>query len=127
MEVEITYREDATVPEDLTPENYILEDRGTLNPDFGEIKIADVSVNGQTVTLTIDDDTQATEKNDLVYTGDDAGVRERNAFGVYCTGAWYRCGRHHLLWQVGLRRVQGQYYRNGLSGPSIPGAETPPH
>ena len=90
VEVEITYREDATVPEDLTPENYILEDRGTLNPDFGEIKIADVSVNGQTVTLTIDDDTQATEKNDLVYTGDDAGVRERNAFGVYCTGAWYR-------------------------------------
>ncbi len=49
-----------------------------------------MSVNGQTVTLTIDDDTQATEKNDLVYTGDDAGVRERNAFGVYCTGAWYR-------------------------------------
>lgn len=42
VEVEITYSDGVTVPEELTPEDYVLEDRGTLNPDFGEIQDRDV-------------------------------------------------------------------------------------
>ena len=43
--------------------SYILEDRGTLSPDFGRIEIAGVSVQGQTVTLSIAENTGATSNN----------------------------------------------------------------
>ena len=43
------------------------------------------------MTLTIDDGSAATANNKLVYTGDQKeGPRERNVFGIYATGAWYR-------------------------------------
>lgn len=75
----------------VTAQSYILEDRGTLSPDFGRIEIAGVSVQGQTVTLSIAENTGATSNNKMIYTGDQKeGSRERNAFGIYCTGAWYR-------------------------------------
>ena len=90
VEVEVTYRPGVDLS-NISASSYILEDRGSLNPDFGQIKIAGVSVNGRTVTLTIDDGSAATSRNALVYSGNPpAGVRERNAFGIYCTGAWYR-------------------------------------
>ena len=89
-QVDITYKDGVDVSA-ATAEDYVLTDRGTLNPDFGELNISDVTVAGQVVTLNISDLTDATENNKMVYTGDDKeGSRERNAFGVYCTGAWYR-------------------------------------
>ena len=89
-QVEITYKDGVDVSA-AAPADYVLTDRGTLNPDYGELNISDVTVDGQVVTLNISDLTDATENNKMVYTGDDKeGSRERNAFGVYCTGAWYR-------------------------------------
>ena len=88
--VEITYRPGVDVS-GVTAQSYSLEDRGTLSPDFGRIEIAGVSVQGQTVTLSIAENTGATSNNKMIYTGDQKeGSRERNAFGIYCTGAWYR-------------------------------------
>lgn len=88
--VAVTYRAGVDLSR-VTAAQYLLEDRGSLSPDFGPVQIAAVSVQGQTVTLTMDDDTAATASNKLVYTGDaKEGARERNAFGIYCTGAWYR-------------------------------------
>ncbi len=88
--MEITYRPGVDVS-GVTAQSYILEDRGTLSPDFGRIEIAGVSVQGQTVTLSIAENTGATSNNKMIYTGDQKeGSRERNAFGIYCTGAWYR-------------------------------------
>ena len=52
VSVEITYRPGVDVS-GVTAQSYILEDRGTLSPDFGRIEIAGVSVQGQTVTLSI--------------------------------------------------------------------------
>ena len=90
VSVEITYRPGVDVS-GVTAQSYILEDRGTLSPDFGRIEIAGVSVQGQTVTLSIAENTGATSNNKMIYTGDQKeGSRERNAFGIYCTGAWYR-------------------------------------
>ncbi|MDD6212874.1 MAG: hypothetical protein PUB22_07005, partial [Clostridiales bacterium] len=88
--VEVTYKE-GTDLSTVEAEDYILEDRGSLNPNFGQIKIADISVKRNVVTLEIALESAATENNKLVYTGDNKeGSRERNAFGIYCTGAWYR-------------------------------------
>ncbi len=90
VKVEVTYNAGVRLA-GINAESYILEDRGTLSPDYGRIKIANAAVNGQTVTLTLENGTAATEDNVLVYTGENpAGARVRNAFGVYCTGAWYR-------------------------------------
>ena len=90
VEVQVTYKPGVNVS-GVTADSYILEDRGSLSPDYGRIKIAGVSVQGQTVTLTIDDGSAATANNKLVYTGDQKeGPRERNVFGIYATGAWYR-------------------------------------
>lgn len=47
VSVEITYRPGVDVS-GVTAQSYILEDRGTLSPDFGRIEIAGVSVQGQT-------------------------------------------------------------------------------
>jgi predicted peptidase len=89
--VVITFKDGVDVS-GLGAEDFVLEDRGSLNPDFGQVRIASIAKSRKTVTLYILDDTQATEKNSLVYTGngDDKGVRERNAFGIYPTGNWYR-------------------------------------
>ena len=89
VEVVVTYKDGVDLS-GVTADSYILEDRGSLSPDYGQIAIESAAVDGQTVTLTISDASQATARNALVYTGEDAGARERNAFGIYSTGAWYR-------------------------------------
>ncbi|MBP5292467.1 MAG: prolyl oligopeptidase family serine peptidase [Lachnospiraceae bacterium] len=91
QKVVITFKDGVDVT-GLTADDFVLEDRGSLNPDFGQVRIASITKSRQTVTLYVLEDTQATEKNSLVYTGngDDRGVRERNAFGIYPTGNWYR-------------------------------------
>ena len=83
VEVEITYDKNVDLS-DIDADSYILEDRGSLNPDFGQIDIESATVKGQTVTLEITQDTDATEASSL------EGTRQRNSFGVYVTGAWYR-------------------------------------
>lgn len=67
VSVEITYRPGVDVS-GVTAQSYILEDRGTLSPDFGRIEIAGVSVQGQTVTLSIAENTGATSNNKMIYT-----------------------------------------------------------
>ena len=89
VEVVVTYKDGVDLS-GVTADSYILEDRGSLSPDYGQIAIESAAVDGQTVTLTISDASLATARNALVYTGEDAGARERNAFGIYSTGAWYR-------------------------------------
>jgi|GEM_PF-1397627 len=90
VSAEVTYKPGTDLSA-ITVDSYVLEDRGTLNPDFGQVRINGVTVNGQTVTLDIYKDTYALPSNALVYNGENAtGSRQRNAFGVYCTGAWYR-------------------------------------
>ena len=89
VEVVVTYKDGVDLS-GVTADSYILEDRGSLSPDYGQIAIESAAVDGQTVTLTIGDASQATAKNALIYSGENAGVRERNAFGIYSTGAWYR-------------------------------------
>ena len=89
VEVVVTYKDGVDLS-GVTADSYILEDRGSLSPDYGQIAIESAAVDGQTVTLTISDASQATAKNALIYSGENAGVRERNAFGIYSTGAWYR-------------------------------------
>ena len=90
VEVVVTYKKGVDIS-GVKAKDYILEDRGSLNPDFGQIKIADVKIDGQKATLVISQESQATENNKLVYTGSKKeGSRERNAFGVYATNAWYR-------------------------------------
>ena len=89
VEVVVTYKDGVDLS-GVAADSYILEDRGSLSPDYGQIAIESAAVDGQTVTLTISDASQATAKNALIYSGENAGVRERNAFGIYSTGAWYR-------------------------------------
>jgi len=92
VKVEVTYKEGVDLS-GVTAESYVLTDRGTMTPEFGEVKIASAEVDGQVVTLIISGESAATEANGLVYTGDEAqrdGVRQRNAFGIYCTNPWYR-------------------------------------
>lgn len=90
VEVDVSYRDGVDLS-GITPDSYILEDRGSLSPEFGTLRISGASVDGNTVKLMISNLPQATENNQLVYTGDGkTGARERNAFGIYCTGSWYR-------------------------------------
>ena len=89
VQVDITYKE-GTDLSDITADSYILEDRGTLTPAFGEVAIGDAQVNGQVVTLNIEMVTAATGNNDLIYSGKGAGMRQRNSFGAMVTGPWYR-------------------------------------
>ncbi len=88
-QVDVTYKEGVDLS-GLTADSYILEDRGTLTPEFGEVAIGDVTVDGQVATLNIEMVTAATANNDLIYTGNGAGKRERNSFGAVVTGPWYR-------------------------------------
>ncbi len=64
-------------PASLLNTEFTVYDRGSANPDFGEVKIADVKVKGQTVTLVVD---QGSEKTD---------DRARNAFGMMNMAGWY--------------------------------------
>ncbi|MDD6211940.1 MAG: hypothetical protein PUB22_02150, partial [Clostridiales bacterium] len=91
VQVDVAYKEGVDVS-GITAADYILEDRGSLNPNYAEIEIKDVEVNGQVVTLTIPNNKSgATANNKLIYSGPNKeGSRERNAIGIYCTGAWYR-------------------------------------
>lgn len=88
--VEITYQDNVDLTA-LTPDSYILLDRGFANPDFARVTIASVDVNDQVATLNITMDTEALAANELIYSGDDAtGSRGRNPLGAYVTGPWYR-------------------------------------
>lgn len=93
-QVEIVYEDGVDISR-LSTANYqdiyTLEDRGTLNPDYGQVKLSGIKVDGQTVTLYAYQGTYATETNALIYQGANrTGSRSRNAFGIYCTGAWFR-------------------------------------
>ena len=90
VEIEVIYRTDTDLSA-ITEDSYILEDRGSLTPDFGTIDIERVKVDHNVVTLYILRDSDATDSNTIIYTGDDAeGSRQRNSYGVYVTGNWYR-------------------------------------
>ena len=112
VEVAVTYKDGVDLS-GITADSYILEDRGTLTPDYGQIKIAKVAVDGQTVTLYISKASQATENNKLIYTGSNKeGSRERNAFGVYPTNPWYRDAEGVIHYG----RSDSDAYENNTSG-----------
>ena len=75
-EVTVTFEEDVNADK-LAAADFTLYDRGSANPYFGEVKTSDVKVDGNVVTLTID---QGTDK-----TAD----RSRNTFGAMTTTGWY--------------------------------------
>ncbi len=88
--VAITYREGVDLSR-VTTSTYTLLDRGYAHPDFVPATIESVEVKGQLVTLHITEDTEATENNALIYSGDNAtGERAKNPVGLYATGPWYR-------------------------------------
>ena len=65
VKVEVTYNNGVSLT-GINADSYILEDRGTLSPDYGKVKIAKAVVDGQVVTLTMDKGTAATENNDQI-------------------------------------------------------------
>ncbi len=86
----VTYKDDAILT-NIDKNSYVIEDRGSLNPDYGELEIDDVEINKNIVTIKIKHCFDATDKNALIYTGDNPeGIRERNSYGVYVTTGWYR-------------------------------------
>ena len=87
----ITYRDGAGVS-GVTANTYHLEDRGYLHPEFGQLPIKEVEVDGHVVTLTIDRDTTANTDNARIYSGaDKTGDRTKDdIFGVHATFSWYR-------------------------------------
>ena len=86
----VTYKDDAILT-NIDKNSYVIEDRGSLNPDYGELEIDDVEINKNVVTIKIKHCFDATDKNALIYTGDNPeGIRERNSYGVYVTTGWYR-------------------------------------
>ncbi len=83
VEVAVTYQDGVDLSA-VTASSYILQDRGSMSPDFGEIQIAEAVVNGPCVTLRIANNTAATIENTM-------NRRLRNTYGVYCTtGSWFR-------------------------------------
>mgnify|MGYP002771541955 FL=1 len=112
VQVDVEYQSGIDLT-DVTVESYVLEDRGTLTSEFGQIDLANVSVDGQTVTLNVKLDSDATEANKLVYTGDQKeGARQRNSYGVYVTGPWYRDANGQI--QIGNKGQQGYQARECL-------------
>ena len=86
----VTYKDNTNLT-NVDKNSYVIEDRGSLDPDFGELEIDDVEVKDNVVTINIKHSFDATDNNTLIYTGDDTeGVRERNSYGVYVTTGWYR-------------------------------------
>ncbi len=94
----------------VNADTYTIEDRGSLNPEFGKIEIESVDVLDNVVTLTIKQGFDATENNALIYTGDNSeGIRERNSYGVYVTTGWYRDIDGNIHYKDGLN---GKYLSN---------------
>lgn len=88
--IEITYHANTELS-GVTRNTYSLIDRGYANPDFVQAVIDSVDVREQIVNLYITTDTEAQEKNALIYSGDNAsGARTKNPVGLYATGPWYR-------------------------------------
>ena len=86
----VAYKDDADLSS-IDKNTYVIEDRGSLNPDYGELEIDDVEVDGNVVSIKIKHCFDATDNNVLIYTGEKAdGIRERNSYGVYVTTGWYR-------------------------------------
>lgn len=89
VQVDVTYKQGTDLSK-VTADSYILEDRGSLNPDFGEVAIKEATVKDNVVTLIMDNASGATSNNDLIYSVKGAGVRERCTYGTVVTGNWYR-------------------------------------
>ncbi len=87
--IEVTYKNNSDLSS-IDKDSYIIEDRGSLNPDFGELKVKSVEVNDNVVTINILHDFDATENNSLIYTGENTTIRERNSYGVLVSTGWYR-------------------------------------
>ncbi len=88
--VEITYQKNVDLS-NVSTDTYTLIDRGYANPDFAEVTIESVDIDGQVVTLNITQDTEAMEDNTLIYAGDNAtGSRLKNPIGASVTELWYR-------------------------------------
>lgn len=86
----VTYKDNIDLTS-IDKNSYVIEDRGSLIPDYGELEIDDVEVNDNVVTINIKHSFDATDNNALIYTGDNVeGIRERNSYGVYVTTGWYR-------------------------------------
>ena len=86
----ITYKDNTNLTT-IDKTSYVIEDRGSLIPDYGELEIDDVEVKDCVVTIHIKHSFDATDNNTLIYTGDNTeGIRERNSYGVYVTTGWYR-------------------------------------
>ena len=77
VEVQVTYKPGVNVS-GVTADSYTLYDRGFNNPEFGEVEITGASVDGNVVTLTVD---QGTDK---------VTDRSRETYGTLCTSSsWY--------------------------------------
>jgi hypothetical protein len=75
--VVITYK-DGTDLSGVTLDDYTVYDRGFNNPEFGPLKVVDMAVEGNTVTLIVDEGT------------DKVTDRSRETYGTLCTSsAWY--------------------------------------
>ena len=75
--VDITYAAGTDLT-GVTADSYTLYDRGFNNPEFGEVEITGASVDGNVVTLTVD---QGTDK---------VTDRSRETYGTLCTSSsWY--------------------------------------
>ena len=86
----VAYKDDVDLSS-IDKNTYVIEDRGSLNPDYGELEIDDVEVDGNVVSIKIKHCFDVTDNNVLIYTGEKAdGIRERNSYGVYVTTGWYR-------------------------------------
>ena len=90
-QIEITYKNGVDLS-DLKAEDIHIIDRGYLYPEFGQLPIQSMEIDGQVVTLTIDRDTTANEDNALIYAGENAtGARTKDdVYGVHATFSWYR-------------------------------------
>ena len=75
-QVTVTFKE-GTDMDAVKAAGVTLYDRGSLDAQFGEVKVSDVKYDGNQVILTID---QGSEK---------VTDRSRNAFGIYATMSWY--------------------------------------
>ena len=94
----ITFKDGVDVS-GLTVDDFVVVDRGSLKPDFGEVDFSDIKIEGQKVTLIVSTRTGATENNKRIYSGaTKEGSRERNVNGVYVTGAWYRDANTHTIY-----------------------------
>lgn len=86
----VTYKDNSDLC-NINKNSYVIEDRGSLNPDYGKLEIDNVKIDDNVVTINIKHCLDATDHNALIYTGDNAnGIRERNSYGVYVTTGWYR-------------------------------------